>query len=86
MKTRRAHRRTRLIAAAIAVVAATGLPAAVGADGEPSWSECAFADLPAAVDLGAIAAPGLVLPVEAQEVLRGERPAGTDCSVYDLPV
>jgi hypothetical protein len=60
------------------------VPVAVG-DPVPPWEWCAFADLPAAADLGPLLSGTWSVSSEVRAVLLGEVAVGTDCSAYDLP-
>ena len=75
---------TATIVAMVASVAVAGTTAAH--TDPPPWTVCAYRGLPVAVDLGAILPVNVVPPPETQAALRGEIAAGTDCTIYDLPV
>jgi hypothetical protein len=60
------------------------VPGSVGT-ASPPWSLCAFADHPAAADLGPLLAPTASVSPEVRAVLLGDVAVGTDCSVYLLP-
>lgn len=85
------NRHRHSITAAVTVVAAICLGGAVHATDRtppidpPPWSQCAYRDLPAAVDLGSLLPTNFDPSADIKAVLLGSITVGTDCSIYDSP-
>lgn len=74
------------LAMALATATATvGTGSAINATAPP-WSHCAYADHPAAADLGPLIPAYHTPPADVQSVLIGTTAVGTDCSIYELPI
>lgn len=84
-KKRRTGARLIIVAATAAITLSAGSVAA-GPTNPPPWSQCVYAHLPVAASLGGLLPVDYDPPAATKAALLGEIAAGTDCSIYDLPV
>ena len=73
------------LAISVAAIIASGSLQA-GAEAPPPWTHCAYADHPAAADLGPLLPTHHRPSAGVRAVLLGDVVVGTDCSIYELPV
>jgi hypothetical protein len=81
--SRRGRRRFTLIAILAVAVAAVDGTSGAAPTTPPPWVQCAYADHPAAADLGPLLPATVTPPAAVLDVLHGRVDVGTDCSIYE---